>query len=297
VLAKDELEQVLDCAVPAADQSSAAIAAWDMRIAAQCFLSLTLLVLGYVDKATSLSRQAVAQSRTLRPPQILVRELTYAGLFDLLRRAEDEALALAEEAISVATDRRYPFWLEVACIVRGFALAARGNAAEGLTLAREAAAEREKTGSIGGQTYFLGLLAQLHERTNRSDEAWEALSTASNLVETTGERWFESELHRMRGEWLLAHRPHAQDQAEAWFRRAHVLARQQGAKLWELRAAASLSRLWLGQGKGSEGYTLLSPIYSTFTEGLNTPDLIEAKSLIEALSGPVNKPSASISQH
>jgi tetratricopeptide (TPR) repeat protein len=286
VPAKDELEQMLDFATPEADVSSAAVAAWDMRIAAQCFLSLTLLVLGHADQALSRSRLTVAQSRALRPPQILARELTYAGLFNLLRRADDEALVLAEEAISIATDRRYPFWLEVACIIRGFALAARGNAVEGLRLAREAAAERERAGSVGGQTYFLGLLAELYERTNRPDEAWEVLRTASDLVETTGERWFEPELHRMRGEWLLVHRRHAQDQAEAWFRRAHVLARQQGAKLWELRAATSLGRLWLSQGKGGDAYALLTSIYGRFTEGFNTPDLTEAKTLIDALSCP-----------
>jgi class 3 adenylate cyclase/tetratricopeptide (TPR) repeat protein len=286
VLAKDELEQVLDFTVPEADQSSASLAAWDMRIAAQCFLSLTLLVLGRPSQAISLSRQAVVQSRALRPPQIMVRELIYAGLFNLLRRAEDEALALAEEAISIATDRRYLFWLEVAKIIRGFALAAQGNEVEGLRLVREAATEREKTGSIGGQTYFLALLAQLYERTNRPDEAWEVLSAASDLVETTGERWFEPELHRMRGEWLVAHRGHEQDQAVASFRRAHVLAHQQGAKLWELRAATSLSRFWLGQGRGEEGYALLAPIYGMFTEGLDTPDLTEAKMLIDALSYP-----------
>jgi class 3 adenylate cyclase/tetratricopeptide (TPR) repeat protein len=286
VLAKDELEQTLDFPTPAADLSSAAVAAWDMRIAAQCFLSLTLLVLGHADQALSRSRLAVAQSRALRPPQILARELTYAGLFNLLRRAEDEALVLAEEAISIATDRRYPFWLEVACIIRGFALAARGNAVEGLRLAREAAAERERAGSVGGQTFFLGLLAELCERTNRPDEAWEALRTASELVEATGERWFEPEVHRMRGEWLLAHRRHEQDQAEASFRRAHVLARQQGAKLWELRAATSLGRLWLSQGKRSDAYALLTPTYGLFTEGFNTPDLTEAKTLIDALSCP-----------
>ena len=89
-----------------------------------------------------------------------------------------------------------------------------------------------------------------------------------------------TEVHRMRGEWLLAHRRHEQDQAEASFRRAHVLARQQGAKLWELRAATSLGRLWLSQGKRSDAYALLTPTYGLFTEGFNTPDLTEAKTLI-----------------
>ncbi|MGO8918596.1 MAG: AAA family ATPase [Stellaceae bacterium] len=282
--ARHELERVLAFATPGTGQSSAAIAAWDMRIAAQCFLSLTLLVLGYPEQAMAHSREALAQSRELRPPQILVRELTYAGLFGLLRRAEDAALALVEEAISLATERGYPFWLEVAYIIRGFALTARGDTAEGLRLAREAAADRAKTGSIGGQTYFLGLLAQICERTDQPDEAWDLLRAALDMVERTGERFFEPELHRMRGEWLIAHRRDAQVRAEELFRKALAMARQRGAKLWELRAAMSLGRLWLSQGKDTNAREVLAPIYAGFTEGFDTPDLAEARTLLDTLA-------------
>jgi class 3 adenylate cyclase/predicted ATPase len=286
VLAKDELERLLDFPIAETDQSNAAVAAWDMRIAAHCFLSLSLLMLGHPEQALARSLEAVAQSRALRPPQILVRELFYAGLFNLLRRAEGEALALAEEAVAIATERRYSFWLEVGSIVRGVALAARGNIADGLRLARDAAAEREKSGSVGGQTYFLSLLAQLYERTNHPEEAWGVLSSAAELVEKTGERWFEPELHRIRGEWLLKHQVGSEDEAEASFRRAHVLARQQGARLWELRAAMSLARFWRARGRRAEGHALLAPIYGMFSEGLDTPDLVDAKALLDTLARP-----------
>jgi tetratricopeptide (TPR) repeat protein/type II secretory pathway predicted ATPase ExeA len=291
--AKDKFEQVLNFSIAEGDLSSAAIAAWDIRIAARCFLSLTLLVLGYPEQALSHNQQALAQSRQLRPPQILVRELTYAGLFSLLRRAENSALELAEEAIFLATERRYPFWLEVAYIIRGFALAVRGHTAEGLRLAREGSVDRQKTGSIGGQTYFFALLAQICSRANRPDEAWELLRTALQFVERTGERWFEAELHRIRGEWLIAHHPDAQAAAEALFQQALVIGRQRGAKLWELRAAVSLGRLWLRQGKAANAYDLLEPLYGAFTEGFDTPDLTEAKALIDMLWQGYNCPAMS----
>src|SRR6185437_9507995 len=146
-------------------------------------------------------------SRQLRPPQVLIRELTYAGLFSLTRRAEGAALELVEEAISLATEQRYSFWLDVAYIIRGFVLAVRGDTAEGLLLARKAATDRATTGSIGGQTYFLGLLAQICESASQPDEAHGFLRDALDMAERTGERWFEPELHRLRREWLIARRP------------------------------------------------------------------------------------------
>jgi class 3 adenylate cyclase/predicted ATPase len=282
--AREQLERVLRFPVREGDRSSAAVAAWDMRIVAHCFLSLTLLLLGFPEQALASSRQALAQSRELRPPQVLVRELFYAGLFGLLRRDEDDALALAEEAISLASEGHYPFWLQVARIVRGFALAARGDTADGLALARQAAIDRASTGSLGGQTYFLGLLAQLYERTRQRQEAWDALCAALEMVERTGERWFEPELYRMRGEWLIGQQREAQAEAEAWLRKALAIARQRGAKLWELHAAMSLSRLWLAQGRSLDARELLAPVCASFCEGRSAPDLVEAQALLDEIT-------------
>src|SRR6185437_14003795 len=185
-------------------------------------------------------------------------------------------LELVEEAISLATEQRYSFWLDVAYIIRGFVLAVRGDTAEGLLLARKAATDRATTGSIGGQTYFLGLLAQICESASQPDEAHGFLRDALDMAERTGERWFEPELHRLRGEWLIARRPEEYLAAEASFRRALLMAQQQGAKLWALRAAVSLGGLWFSRGKLPEAYAILVPIYESFTEGWDTADLREA---------------------
>ena len=102
-------------------------------------------------------------------------------------------------------------------------------------------------------------------------------------VERTGVRWIEAELHRLRGELQLALPKPDQSDAEACFGRALAVAREQQAKFWELRAATSLARLWRDQGKRAEARDLLAPVYGWFTEGFDTPDLKDAKALLDEL--------------
>ncbi len=103
-------------------------------------------------------------------------------------------------------------------------------------------------------------------------------------MEATGERWLEAELHRLRGEALLARAPAEEAAAEAAFQRALAIARQQGARWWELRAVTSLARLWQCQGRAAEAYALLTPISDWFTEGADTPDVQGARALLAALA-------------
>jgi predicted ATPase len=102
------------------------------------------------------------------------------------------------------------------------------------------------------------------------------------IVDRTDERWFEAELYRLRGECLIAHR--SGEQAEASFERALAVARRQSAKMWELRAAVSFARLHRDQCRSVEARDLLAPVYEWFTEGFATPDLKEAKALLDELS-------------
>jgi predicted ATPase len=103
------------------------------------------------------------------------------------------------------------------------------------------------------------------------------------MVDRTGERWFEAELHRLRGQCLIAHQQGAGAAAEACFRRALDAAQKQQAKLWELRAATSLARLWRDGGKPAEARDLLAPVCGWFTEGFETADLKDARALLDAL--------------
>jgi predicted ATPase len=114
------------------------------------------------------------------------------------------------------------------------------------------------------------------------------LAEALATVERHGERWWAAELHRLRGELLLAQAGARQQvpeaEAETWLQRALDVARRQEAKSLELRAAMRLARLWQEQGKGAEAHALLAPIYGWFTEGFDTADLQDAKALLEALA-------------
>ena len=116
------------------------------------------------------------------------------------------------------------------------------------------------------------------------DEGLHLVTEALAVVDTTGERYYEAELHRLHGELLLRQALLEAQAAEACFQQALEVARRQQAKSWELRAATSLSRLWQQQGKKAKACALLAPIYGWFTEGFDTVDLQEAKALLDALA-------------
>ena len=118
---------------------------------------------------------------------------------------------------------------------------------------------------------------------SRLDEAFSCLDQALAIVEATGEHWWEAELHHFRGE-LNQQCNGRQEKSEANYRQAMDVARRQESKLYELRAATSLSRLWRDQGKGKQAHDLIAPIYAWFTEGFDTPDLRDARVLIDELS-------------
>jgi predicted ATPase len=128
---------------------------------------------------------------------------------------------------------------------------------------------------------YIALLAGACEIAGQIEEGAARLDQALQLVERTGERWFAAELNRQKG-LLLLRKGHS-EAAEELYRKALGIAEDQGAKLWELRAAASLARLRRDQGRHAEARDLLAPVYGWFTEGFDTPDLKEAKALLEEL--------------
>jgi len=131
--------------------------------------------------------------------------------------------------------------------------------------------------------HYLALLASTHEIAGQIDEALTLLESALQVVERTGERWFAAELSRHRGQLLL--RQGYTETAEELYRKALSIAREQEAKLWELRAAVSLARLRLDQGRRGDARAILVPVYGWFTEGFGTPDLKDAKALLDELGG------------
>jgi predicted ATPase len=130
---------------------------------------------------------------------------------------------------------------------------------------------------------WLSLLARAHGELGQFDDALSRISEAITAAETTKEKWCEAEIHRTAGEIALMSPGRDSAKAKAHFERSLVIARAQQAKSWELRAAMSLARLWCDQGKRDEARGLLAPIYNWFTEGFDTPDLKQAKVLLDEL--------------
>jgi len=184
----------------------------------------------------------------------------------------------------LATEQGFPFWKAHGSILRGWALAQQGQAQAGLAQCHQGLTAWRATGAEGLRPYFLALLADAHGVQGEPEEGLTALTEALTLVDTTGERWYEPELYRLKGALLLQQSPDNYAEAQHCFQNAMAIAQNQQANSWELRAATSLVRLWQQQGKRQAAYDLLAPIYGWFTEGFNTADLQDAKALLEALA-------------
>jgi predicted ATPase len=157
-------------------------------------------------------------------------------------------------------------WLGYGKILRGWALGVQGSPSAGISEIVQGMAECRARQQRGHVSYHLSLLAETLHRSGRTDEGLCALAEALVFLEETEEHWCEAELHRLKGELLLSLATPDASEAEACYRLAIAIAQRQGAKMLELRAATSLARLWREQGKCTEAYDLLAPVYGWFTE-------------------------------
>src|SRR5262249_1180880 len=156
----------------------------------------------------------------------------------------------------------------------------QGQAQEGMAQITHGLMIYRATGAEIARPYYLAFLAEAHRTLREPEAGLTALAEALTLAETTEERWYEAELYRLKGELLLQQSSGNSPAAETCFQQAISIAQNQQAKSLELRAAASLARLWQQQGKRQEAYDLLTPVYNWFTEGFDTADLKDARALL-----------------
>ena len=213
---------------------------------------------------------------------------TYALCFSALghqfRREVQATQMRAEASCALAGEQGFAFFVAFGTVLRGWALAEQGQSEAGIRQMHEGLAACRATGSEADRPYLLTLVAEAYGRGRRHDEGLAMLEEALALVDQSEERYWEAEIHRLKGELLLARSAENQVEAEACMHKALDVARHQGAKSLELRAAMSLARLRQRQGKRAEAHALLAPIYRWFTEGFDTADLQEAKALLAALT-------------
>jgi TolB-like protein/predicted ATPase/class 3 adenylate cyclase len=251
------------------------------QLAAQAALGVVLCCLGFPDQALAQSNKAIAEARRLPHPPTLAMSL---GMDALLLSIVGDEIGLEQRAgglVAVATDQGFPFYRATGAIFRGWVKAKNANVTEGLSLLRAGSSAYSATGATAWMPWYIALLAGACEIAGQVEEGAAWLDQALQLVERTGERWFAAELDRQRGR-LLLRQGHPQA-AEELYCKALGIAREQEAKLWELRAAASLARLWRDQGRRIAARDLLATSYGWFTEGFATPDLKEAKALLDKL--------------
>jgi predicted ATPase len=251
-------------------------------IACRAQMARVLWLLGHPEQALEVSEAAQ------RAAQTHPHDLAFACFLDMLVRQFRREIALtqqrAEHVRALADEHHLPHYRAWAGILHGWARAP-SEAAAGIAEMRESLAAYERLGNELSRPHFLALLAETLGNDGRSEESLAAVTEALASVERTGERYYESELHRLKGELLLKSETDQQRaEAEACFHRALEVAQRQHAKSLESRAAMSLARLWQQQDGIAEARAMLAAIYGWFTEGFDTPDLREAKALLQELS-------------
>jgi len=184
--------------------------------------------------------------------------------------------------MQTATEHKLPFFLSLFTFIRGWALVQEGQTEDGLTHMRKGLTTFQTIGSEDLRSMMLSQLSEALGLAGQAKKGQEVLTEALAFVERTGECFYEAEIYRIRGELCLEEDNEVE--AATNFRKSIQVAHHQGAKSWELRATLSMSRLLMKQGLLDEGHEILSLIYDWFTEGFDTPDLKDAKVLLEELS-------------
>jgi predicted ATPase/DNA-binding winged helix-turn-helix (wHTH) protein len=307
-LAREHLRQVVALYNPQQHTAMAFRFGYDPGIYARAVEGWVLWLLGYPDQALRRSQEALTLAREQSHPFTLALTLSTVAVLQQMRREDEPTLEHAKASLILSTEHGYPYLRTIGTVRQGWGLVRGGRVEEGIAQMRQGLAALQATGTELLRPYNLALLAEACGSSGQIVAGLSTLEEALVTAENHAERFYEAELHRLKGELVLRQcagagskaaltqirKGHAagvgatdrlplQMEAEACFQRALAIARRQGAKSLELRAAVSLSRLWQHDKRG-EARQLLADVYGWFAEGFETADLQEAKGLLEELT-------------
>jgi predicted ATPase len=207
----------------------------DARVICHSYAALMLWLLGYPDQGLARSHEAMRQAQQSAHPLSLNIAWGVATMFSQFRRAGRAAQECAETALTLAKEQGFPFWMAYSAILRGWALAQQGQAVEGTAQMHQGLRAHRATQGEQMRLYFLALLADVQGTLGEPEAGLTVLSESLALVDKTGERWYEAELHRLQGALLLQQSFDNHTEAETQFHQAMTIAQNQSAKSWELR--------------------------------------------------------------
>jgi predicted ATPase len=268
---------------PAAHVSLATRFGQDVRVAILSFGSQALWVLGYPEAALADADQALSYARETRQAATLMYALGVTTLTHIVCGNFAVASAMLDELIALVDEKGAIHWKGIGMSVRGWLRSLTGDASGSVQIIIAGISAYRSTGATQALPVLLSFLASAYAELGQFDNARRRIDEAIVVVESTRDRLFEADIHRIAGEITLRSPKPDAARAEADFNRALAIARKQQAKSWELRAAMSMARLWRDQGKRNEARELLAPVYGWFTEGFETLDLKEAKALLDEL--------------
>jgi DNA-binding winged helix-turn-helix (wHTH) protein/predicted ATPase len=264
------------------------IAGIQLRSFILVWLGLAYLFVGSLKLAAETMSAAIDDARSRSHPFTLVSALLALARFRHHTRDLDGAIAATEEGMAIATEQRSPYHVSRASVLRAVNAVEAGHEKEGIALMEQALAAHRATGANFQSSYNVSCLAEAHARAGNMARASELAMQAVTDVSQTGERWWEAEAQRRRGEILLLASRSNVGEAEACFSRALECARRQGARLWELHAALSLAKLWSSQGDDKKAEALLTPVYRGFGDGYAMETLSSAKEFLDQIRRTVN---------
>jgi adenylate cyclase len=310
VLAREHLQRVVALYEPQSHRTLAVGCGYDPGVYAHVMEAWVLWVLGYPVQGLRRSYEALRLAREQAHPFTLALTLVTIVILQHMRREGEATLEHVQDSVGLSSEHGFPYLAAIGTILQGWERTRLAQAAAGLTQMRAGLATLRAMGGEVLRPSLLALLADAYARDGQMAAGLSVLEEALVTADEHTERFYAAELHRLKGEFFLQQwreagakpAPRAIDQghvaaggatsqsplqteAEACFQSALHIAQCQRAKMLELRAAMSLSRLWQLQGKRTEAYALLAPIYHWFTEGFDTADLQEAKALLEELGG------------
>jgi predicted ATPase len=281
--AEEAFTQIIQAPSPIAGQPLQEVQGWNFEVHTRAWQAHALWLLGYPDRALSRGREALQLASDLAQPFNQALAATYFAMLQQFCAEPAVAKAQAEAALALTIEYKAPYYRLWSELLVSFAVARDTPTSAHISQLRASITGFQASGARLRLPYYLWLLAQVYAQAGETDDALAAIDEALAESRATNERWWDAELHRLRGELLLA-RGSDNEEVDLALLRAKEIAEAQEAKSLELRAAMSLARHWRNHGRAEDAQRLLSEVYVWFTEGFETSDQQAAQALLSELA-------------